>query len=66
MKPVDAHPPEIVLSSLEGYVKENSPIGEEVLDATGTPLLVQVEDKDFVRCFLEKCVNLQLKLITGT
>ncbi|CAH1132181.1 unnamed protein product [Ceutorhynchus assimilis] len=47
VKPVDAHPPEIVLSSSDGYVKENSPIGEEVMDKTGEPILVQVEDKDF-------------------
>ncbi|XP_066251478.1 cadherin-99C isoform X2 [Euwallacea similis] len=47
IKPVDANPPEIFLSSIEGFVKENSPIGEEVLEASGEPLLVQVEDKDF-------------------
>ncbi|XP_030756707.1 cadherin-99C [Sitophilus oryzae] len=47
VKPVDAHPPEIVLSAREGYVKENSPIGEEVFDGNGKPLIVTVEDKDF-------------------
>ncbi|KAJ8954943.1 hypothetical protein NQ318_000373 [Aromia moschata] len=47
VKPVDAHPPEIQLSSLEGYVAENSPIGEKVLDLHGDPLTVTVEDKDF-------------------
>lgn len=48
VKPVDAHPPEIKLSATEGYVDENSPIGEKVLDSNGDPLLVTVEDKDFV------------------
>ncbi|XP_050294063.1 cadherin-99C isoform X2 [Anthonomus grandis grandis] len=47
VKPVDAHPPEIVLSTKEGYVKENSPIGEQVQDLSGKPLLITVEDKDF-------------------
>ncbi|XP_072398558.1 cadherin-99C [Diabrotica undecimpunctata] len=47
IKPVDAHPPEIVLSSLEGFVKENSPIGKKVLDGGGKPILVSVQDKDF-------------------
>ncbi|XP_018578210.1 cadherin-99C [Anoplophora glabripennis] len=47
VKPVDAHPPEIQLSSVEGYVDENSPIGEKVLDSNGRPLVVTVEDKDF-------------------
>lgn len=48
VKPVDAHPPEIKLSSMEGYIDENSPIGEKVLDLNGNPLVVTVEDKDFV------------------
>ncbi|KAF7277265.1 hypothetical protein GWI33_008891, partial [Rhynchophorus ferrugineus] len=47
VKPVDAHPPEIVLSAREGHVKENSPIGEDVVDASEKPLIVTVEDKDF-------------------
>ncbi|KAH1012859.1 hypothetical protein HUJ05_011939 [Dendroctonus ponderosae] len=47
VKPVDTHPPEIVLSSREGYVNEMSPVGEEVLDAHDKPLLVQVVDPDF-------------------
>lgn len=48
MKPVDANPPEIVASSTEGFVNENSQVGTNVLDARGDPLLVTVEDKDFV------------------
>lgn len=51
MKPVDAHPPEIKLSSKEGYVAENSPIGEKVLDLYGKPITITVEDKDFVSLF---------------
>ncbi|KAL1505298.1 hypothetical protein ABEB36_004893 [Hypothenemus hampei] len=47
VKPVDAHPPEILLSSIDGYVKENSPIGEKVVDSKGDALVIQVEDKDF-------------------
>ncbi|KAJ3640599.1 hypothetical protein Zmor_027153 [Zophobas morio] len=47
VKPVDANPPEIQLSSLEGYVNENSPIGEKVLDSNNNPLTVTVIDKDF-------------------
>lgn len=48
VKPVDANPPEIHLSAPEGYVNENSPIGEKILDAEGNPLVITVEDKDFV------------------
>ncbi|KAJ8937490.1 hypothetical protein NQ314_011880 [Rhamnusium bicolor] len=47
VKPVDAHPPEISMSSREGYVDENSPIGEKVVDLNGKPLLVTVQDRDF-------------------
>lgn len=47
VKPVDSHPPEIVLSSPEGYIKENSPIGKKVLDKNGQPILISVTDKDF-------------------
>ncbi|XP_056636781.1 cadherin-99C [Diorhabda sublineata] len=47
VRPVDSHPPEIILSSQEGYVKENSPIGKEVLDNNGQPILISVTDKDF-------------------
>lgn len=49
VKPVDANPPEIVMSSTEGFVNENSPVGTNVLDSGGNPLIVTVEDKDFVR-----------------
>lgn len=48
VKPVDAHPPELILSSREGFVFENSPIGEKIVDINGNPITVRVEDKDFV------------------
>ncbi|KAF5307334.1 hypothetical protein FQR65_LT07051 [Abscondita terminalis] len=48
VKPVDANPPEIYVSSLEGFVDENSPVGTAVLDAEGNPLHFSVNDKDFV------------------
>lgn len=54
VKPVDTHPPEIVLSSKEGFVNEMSPVGEEVLDAHDKPLLVQVVDPDFVSRFFKQ------------
>ncbi|CAG9858014.1 unnamed protein product [Phyllotreta striolata] len=47
VKPVDANPPEIELSSKEGFVKENSPMGQMVVDARGDPITVSVDDKDF-------------------
>nr|CAI5831259.1 unnamed protein product [Callosobruchus analis] len=47
VKPVDSHPPEIKLSAKEGFVDENSPIGEVILDEHGNPLIVTVEDRDF-------------------
>ncbi|CAH1118837.1 unnamed protein product [Phaedon cochleariae] len=47
VKPVDAHPPEIKLSSREGFVDENSPVGEKVVDSKGNPIHITVEDKDF-------------------
>nr|XP_022907030.1 cadherin-99C-like [Onthophagus taurus] len=47
VKPVDANPPEIVFSSEEGWVNENSPIGTNVLDIKGDPVMVSVIDKDF-------------------
>ncbi|KAH0819236.1 hypothetical protein GEV33_003555 [Tenebrio molitor] len=47
VKPVDANPPEISVSSPEGYANENSPIGEKVLDSDGNPLVITVTDKDF-------------------
>lgn len=33
---------------MEGFVNENSPFGTNVLDSRGNPLIVTVEDKDFV------------------
>lgn len=49
VKPVDANPPELHISSSEGYVDENSPIGTNVVDPGGRPLKLTVTDKDFVR-----------------
>lgn len=49
VKPVDANPPEIHLSSDEGYVDENSPVGANVNDLNGNPLKITVEDADFVK-----------------
>ncbi|CAH1113662.1 unnamed protein product [Psylliodes chrysocephalus] len=47
VKPVDAHPPDIELTSKEGFVKENSPIGKKVMDSKGNPISVRVDDRDF-------------------
>lgn len=55
IKPVDANPPELRISSSEGYVDENSPIGTNVVDVSGKPLAVDVTDKDFVSFILFKC-----------
>lgn len=48
VKPVDANPPELLISSSEGYVDENSPIGTHVVDSSGRTLKLTVSDKDFV------------------
>lgn len=47
VKPVDANPPEIFVSSAEGFVDENSPVGTVVVDSEGKPLEFTVVDKDF-------------------
>lgn len=47
VKPVDANPPEIIVSSSVGFVDENSPIGTPVEDESGNPLELTVIDKDF-------------------
>ncbi|XP_018318616.1 cadherin-99C [Agrilus planipennis] len=44
--PVDANPPEIFVSSSEGFVDENSPVGTIVLDAQKNPIEFTVVDKD--------------------
>jgi hypothetical protein len=52
-------PPEISVSSPEGYANENSPIGEKVLDSDGNPLVITVTDKDFVSHPLDHSLVLQ-------
>ncbi|KAH8311419.1 hypothetical protein KR044_006189 [Drosophila immigrans] len=46
VKPVDANPPVISSSDIEGYVDENSPIGTKVLDASGKPIFFRTTDDD--------------------
>lgn len=46
VKPVDASPPKIHTSAPEGYVNENAPIGTEVIDKDGNPLVLTVTDDD--------------------
>lgn len=48
VKPVDANPPEVFVSSPEGFVDENSPIGTNVVDENGEAIVFTVHDKDFV------------------
>lgn len=46
VKPVDANPPVISSSDIEGYVDENSPIGTKVLDTNGKPIMFRTTDED--------------------
>ncbi|XP_068158053.1 cadherin-99C [Drosophila tropicalis] len=46
VKPVDANPPVISSSEIDGYVDENSPIGTKVLDAQGKPISFSTTDAD--------------------
>ncbi|KAH8268497.1 hypothetical protein KR026_007890 [Drosophila bipectinata] len=46
VKPVDANPPEISSSAIEGYVEENSAVGTRVLDANGNPISFKTTDAD--------------------
>ncbi|KAM8707277.1 hypothetical protein ACLKA7_011381 [Drosophila subpalustris] len=46
VKPVDANPPVISSSDIEGYVDENSAIGTRVLDASGKPITFRTTDED--------------------
>ncbi|RVE54613.1 hypothetical protein evm_000734 [Chilo suppressalis] len=46
VRPVDANPPEVVASSDEGQVEENSPKGTKVLDSKGVPIRLSVTDAD--------------------
>jgi hypothetical protein len=48
---VDANPPEIQVSSIVGYAKENSPVGTVVMANQNlrNPITLQVFDRDLVR-----------------
>lgn len=46
VKPVDAHPPVIHASAIEGYVDENSKIGTQVKDANGNAIKLTTNDAD--------------------
>jgi protocadherin-15 len=56
---VDAHPPEIQVSSIVGYVKENSPVGTVVMatQMLRNPITVQVTDRDMVYIHLNHFDN---------
>jgi protocadherin-15 len=47
VKPVDAFPPVITATSVEGYVDENSPVGTKVTDLKGQPIRLTTTDPDF-------------------
>ncbi|KAH8294616.1 hypothetical protein KR018_000432 [Drosophila ironensis] len=46
VKPVDANPPVIAASAIEGYVEENSAVGTRVLDSSGNPISFSTTDAD--------------------
>ncbi|KAG4067292.1 hypothetical protein HA402_000283 [Bradysia odoriphaga] len=46
IKPVDANPPVIVASEIEGYVDENSPVGTKVYDSKNNPIMLTATDAD--------------------
>ncbi|XP_053682890.1 cadherin-99C [Sabethes cyaneus] len=46
VKPVDAYSPVISVTSTEGFVDENSPIGTVVTDAKGNPIKLTTTDAD--------------------
>lgn len=46
IKPVDANPPVIVATEIEGYVDENSPVGTKVVDAKSNPIMLRATDAD--------------------
>lgn len=48
VRPVDASPPVVKVSSDEGKVEENSPKGTKVLDYDGKPIRLTVSDPDLV------------------
>lgn len=46
VKPVDANPPVISITSNEGFVDENSPVGTKVVDTEGNRVRLTVTDAD--------------------
>lgn len=46
VKPVDANPPVIHATELEGYVDENSLVGTPVNDVSGKPIVLRISDAD--------------------
>ena len=46
VKPVDANPPVIKATDIEGFVDENSPIGTQVVDKDGELIRLRVTDAD--------------------
>lgn len=48
VKPVDANPPVISITSNEGFVDENSPVGTKVVDTEGNRVRLTVTDADLV------------------
>ncbi|KAI5749017.1 hypothetical protein M8J76_003987 [Diaphorina citri] len=46
VKPVDANPPQISASAVEGFVDENSPVGTKVVDSEGNRVRLTVTDAD--------------------
>jgi hypothetical protein len=48
VRPVDSNPPVLQASAIEGSVNENAPIGTNVLDTNGQPIVLSVHDADLV------------------
>lgn len=46
VKRQDTSPPVINATAVVGFVEENSPIGTEVLDANGKPIMLSISDND--------------------
>lgn len=51
VKPVDANPPVINATAVEGYVNENAPVGTKVVDENGDPVTLTVTDEDLVSVY---------------
>lgn len=45
---MDIHPPQMTVSSGQGFVEENSPVGTVVVDEEGRPIVFRVTDQDRV------------------